>query len=131
MEKQLLTAFTEYRINDPKKNSISAAIDTLHQTSKCCGYNGPAWWAANLPEFEDNTVPASCCSSSLSISILNRPQNKCPIDKVKFTQGCEGELRTILKLFFNTMITVLLVIGLTLLIAASIACILARAAKVQ
>ncbi|XP_015792580.1 23 kDa integral membrane protein-like [Tetranychus urticae] len=131
MEKQLLTAFTEYRVNDPKKNSISAAIDTLHQTSKCCGYNGPAWWAANLPEFEDNTVPASCCSNQITIGLMNRPQNKCTIDQVKFTQGCEGELRTILKLFFNTMITSLLIIGLTLLIAAAIACILANAARAQ
>ncbi|XP_053210469.1 23 kDa integral membrane protein-like [Panonychus citri] len=123
LEKQLKTAFNEYRINSPQKNSVSAAIDSLQWSFKCCGYNGPTWWAANLPEFSDQTVPASCCVEPTASSF----QAKCRLDQVQNTQGCDTELRKMLKLFLNVMIAVLLIIGLTLLVAACFACVLANA----
>lgn len=123
LEKQLQTAFKEYRINSSQRSSVSAAIDSLQWSFKCCGYSGPYWWSANLPEFSDSTAPASCCLEPSPGSV----QTKCSLDQVKFQKGCDAELRDLLKLFLNVMIAILLIIGFTLLMAACFACVLANA----
>lgn len=123
MDEQLTKSFQQYSIINRNARSISKSIDALQESFKCCGLDGPKWWAINVAEFRDENVPLSCCQEVTADSDPGR----CPANQSRFTKGCDQELRDILSLCIAFIVAFLIIVGITLLIAACFACVLAAA----